>query len=296
MAIATLACLLPQPTDARPEGRVTKPIPPWLGFGYSRPLEAYLSTVSGHPSGTANTLESSNLGHAGSAIAAFAAANERVILEPDTKVHGWQPLRDPPPFSDPKRLYVALKQRNVDTSLSSALAVSMPTDARYGSHLSLDDIVDLVSPPQSSVDAVLRWLFSAGVPRSATSVTASRDFIVVDTDVRTAELLLNTTLVQYAYIGSAAGNASGLSAVVAPFGYSVPHDIAELLDFVGGVTCLPPVRRSKRLAATAAAGADGTNPGSLRSLYKIGTASASGVGGGVQAVVSFLGDAIRYER
>ena len=74
----------------------------------------------------------------------------------------------------------------------------MPTDARYGSHLSLDDIVDLVSPPQSSVDAVLRWLFSAGVPRSATSVTASRDFIVVDTDVRTAELLLNTTLVQYA--------------------------------------------------------------------------------------------------
>ena len=84
--------------------------------------------------------------------------------------------------------------------------------------------------------------------------------------------------------------------MVAPFGYSVPHDIAELLDFVGGVTRLPPVRRSKRLAATAAAGADGTNPGSLRSLYKIGTASASGVGGGVQAVVSFLGDAIRYER
>ena len=187
-----------------------------------------------------------------------AASDERIVLEGDSKLHwqpnciprlGWQPMSSPPLPSDPKRLYVALKQRNVEMLAETAIEISTPTHARYGDHLSLEEVATLVSPPQSSLDAVLGWIAASGA--SSTAVTASRDFVVVDTNVRTAEVLLNTTLVRCARVGSADPADPADVFVVAPAGYSVPVEIAALVDFVGGVTRLPPPPRRRNIREAA---------------------------------------------
>lgn len=167
--------------------------------------------------------------------------------------------------------------------MERALEVSTPSASRYGRHLSLAQINALVAPPASAVQSVTNWLTKAGVS-STIAMTGASDFMVVDTDVRTAEALLHATFVRY---GSSDGSHTFTAS---PTGYTVPAELGFALDFVGGVTRAPPTPRASHRAVKTSSGS--TSPDVLRELYQV-NATAAVSGQGVQAVVSFLGDAVR---
>ena len=118
-----------------------------------------------------------------------AAASERVALEyKPVEIARWRKLGEPAP-TDPKRLVLALKQKNVKLLTQVALNVSTPSHPAYGQHMTADDVAELVAPPAGALDAVLAWLEDTGVPRSALAITKAADFVVCDTDVAAAERL-----------------------------------------------------------------------------------------------------------
>ena len=111
------------------------------------------------------------------ACAALPTDSSRTVLETsmENKYHGWQEAGTPLQ-SDPKRLYLALRQRNLDTLEETAILVSTPSHPSYGEHLDLDVVNTLVGPSEEAVDAVISWLNRGGVPLSAMVFTTAKDF------------------------------------------------------------------------------------------------------------------------
>ena len=89
-------------------------------------------------------------------------------------------------------LRIALPQSRF-TELEQHLAeISDPFHARYGEHLSKEDVEELVAPHASSVDAVHEWLESHGVPKEACHQSPAGDWVSLSLPVAQAEKMLGT--------------------------------------------------------------------------------------------------------
>ena len=144
----------------------------------------------------------------GAQLVAYSPSAEsgRTVLEPVPagQFYGWRTLGEPGP-AEPKRLWLALTQRDAAELAAAATHVSTPSHPRYGQHLSLAAVNALIAPPETAVNAVLKWLEEAGVPSANITMSVARDFMVVNTNVHTAEALLNATFIRYGTMNDSTG-------------------------------------------------------------------------------------------
>ncbi|NXJ72143.1 TPP1 peptidase, partial [Rostratula benghalensis] len=132
------------------------------------------------------------------------------------------------------QLTFALRQPDTGRLARLVDAVSDPRSPRYGKYLSLERVRDLVQPSPATLMAVLKWLQGHGV-ESCTSVT-TLDFLECQMPASTAERLLPGAQFHRYVKGER-------SLVRSPLPYAVPQELAEHVDFVGGLHRFPAERR-----------------------------------------------------
>ena len=176
---------------------------------------------------------------------------------------------------------VAVHQSGIQELEDVVLAVSDAASARYGQHLSLDEVQQLLAPPPESLKTVRSWLREGGVRQMQES--SNGDFIEALLPAAKIESLLQTTLYRY-YCRKANANAT----IVRPTLPTLPAHVRKAIDFVTPGSRFPEMRRRmlKQPPPTPPT-KEGVTPSMLRKLYNIsevgGKSNASS-----QAVVSFL--------
>ncbi|NWW97334.1 TPP1 peptidase, partial [Caloenas nicobarica] len=134
----------------------------------------------------------------------------------------------------PVQLTLALRQRGTAHLAQLVDAVSDPRSPRYGQHLSLQQLRDLVQPSSATLMTVLKWLQGHGV-ENCSSVT-TLDFLECRMPASTAERLLPGAEFHRYVKGQR-------SLVRSPLPYAVPEELAEHIDFVGGLHRFPAERK-----------------------------------------------------
>ncbi|XP_025972990.2 tripeptidyl-peptidase 1 [Dromaius novaehollandiae] len=157
-------------------------------------------------------------------------------------LEGDQPFRVPPGWAatgrvDPGhdvQLTLALRQPGRERLARLVDAVSDPRSPRYGRYLSLEQLRDLIRPSPATLTAVLKWLQGHGVG-SCRSVS-TLDFLECHMPASTAERLLPGAEFHRYVKGRR-------SVVRSPLPYTIPEELAEHLDFVGGLHRFPAERK-----------------------------------------------------
>ena len=159
-------------------------------------------------------------------------------------------------------LYFFMKNQNVDTLEDIFLAVSDPTNARYGQHLSLDEVNALVAPAPEAL-AALQEHVGSSLPLRAS--TPNSDMVEIDVSIALAERILACEYYEYTHA------TTGETAFRTP-AYSLPRSVAAHVAAVAPTVLLhsyeggPRPRASRRVAAPDAL----INvPSTLRTLYGV---------------------------
>ncbi|KAM9204474.1 tripeptidyl-peptidase 1 isoform 1-T1 [Mergus octosetaceus] len=147
---------------------------------------------------------------------------------------GWAPAGRVSPEHD-VQLTLALRQQGTARLARLVRAVSDPRSPRYGRFLSLEQLRDLVQPSPATLMTVLKWLRGHGV-ESCSSV-ATLDFLQCHMPASTAERLLPGAEF-HRYLKDQR------SVVRSPLPYTIPKDLAEHVDFVGGLHRFPAERNA----------------------------------------------------
>ncbi|NWR59886.1 TPP1 peptidase, partial [Bucorvus abyssinicus] len=189
------------------------------------------------------------------------------------------------------QLTFALRQRNTGHLAQLVDAISDPRSPRYGKFLSLEQVRDLVQPSPAVLMAVLKWLQGHGVERCQSVTTL--DFLECRMPARVAEHLLPGAEF-HRYVKGQRG------IVRSPLPYAVPEELAEHVDFVGGLHRFPAERTA---VSRAQAGQDmasgqhrggraafhlGVTPSVLRQRYNMTGADVGLLPNHSQACAQFL--------
>ncbi|NXS14465.1 TPP1 peptidase, partial [Neodrepanis coruscans] len=210
----------------------------------------------------------------------------------------------------PVQLTFALRQRDTARLARLVEAVSDPQSPQYGNcrapeplqspgperglsslclpgqYLSLEQVRDLVQPSPATLMTVLKWLQGHGV-ENCRSVT-TLDFLECQLPASMAERLLPGAEFHRYVQGQR-------SLVRSPLPYSVPAELVEHLDFVGGMHRFPvervAVSRAKAKKDTGAVGASfhlGVTPAILRQRYNMTGVHVGLLPNNSQACAQFL--------
>ncbi|XP_077414177.1 tripeptidyl-peptidase 1 [Vanacampus margaritifer] len=175
-------------------------------------------------------------------------------------------------------LTFALTQQNVDMLEERLKLTSDPDSPQYGKYLQLEEVASLVRPSDASRKAVRDWLHSHGVTNCLTVRT--QDFLQCTLTAEVAEVLLPGSRFQH-YVRD------GHSIVRSSAPYSVPDDIAQHLDFVGGLHRVPPRGRKPSMASSNSFHL-GVTPAVLRARYNMTATDVGSAQNNSQAVAQFL--------
>ncbi|NWT81720.1 TPP1 peptidase, partial [Lanius ludovicianus] len=159
----------------------------------------------------------------------------------------------------PVQLTFALRQRGTVQLTRLVEAVSDPQSLQYGQYLSLEQLRDLVQPSPATLMTVLKWLQGHGVEDCRSVSTL--DFLECYLPASVAESLLPGAEFHRYVQGQR-------SLVRSPLPYTVPAELAEHLDFVGGMHRFPMER-----TAVSRAGAR-KDPRLTRALFHLGVTPA----------------------
>jgi len=176
--------------------------------------------------------------------------------------------------------FVALKLRNTDQLEAKLWAVSDPTNADYGKYWSLDYVRQLTSPTLKSVRRVQQWLLSQGI---RSTLIGLQDMLAFDAtpDQVSSALACDVQLYRHKLNSSVAVWRS-----LAP--YSLPVDIAQLVDMVTGVHHFPiDVVHKPTFVARGSSGTVG--PLDLRTRYNVTDFYSGQYTRALQAVAEFQG-------
>ncbi|THH19894.1 hypothetical protein EW146_g1336 [Bondarzewia mesenterica] len=138
-------------------------------------------------------------------------------------------------------LRIALPQPNFATLEKHLHEVSDPTHARYGAHLSKEEVEDLVAPHSISIAAVDAWLLSHGIPESECMRSPARDWVTIKVPVRLAEKMLATcdapTQKYHVWKHSVDGDV-----MVRTTSYSLPQALHEHIELIQPTTMFARLR------------------------------------------------------
>ncbi|KII95259.1 hypothetical protein PLICRDRAFT_208135 [Plicaturopsis crispa FD-325 SS-3] len=152
---------------------------------------------------------------------------------------GWV-KQAPAPLDHMIQLRIGLPQPNFHVLEQHLYEVSDPLHERYGAHLSKEEVDDLVAPHPESLDAVMTWLASHGIPESSVARSSASDWITVRVPVSLAQEMLSTTYNVWTH------GPSG-DAIVRTTSYSLPEDLHAHIDVVQPTTSFA---RTKGLKST----------------------------------------------
>lgn len=94
-------------------------------------------------------------------------------------------------------LQIGLKQERFDELRKHLFEISDPKHARYGQHLSADEVNELVKPSNDALSQVQDWLESHNILGSSLGFSQAKDWISVKLPVEEAEKLLDTDYAVY---------------------------------------------------------------------------------------------------
>ncbi|XP_068122553.1 tripeptidyl-peptidase 1 [Hyperolius riggenbachi] len=208
-----------------------------------------------------------------------------VYLEPDQRVRvpdGWTKV-ERVSGNDLVVLTFALKQQNVRKLQELVERVSDPDSPQYGQYLTLDSLSALIHPSADTLWTVRSWLEEHGVQQCESIQTG--DFLQCEMPVSTAEVLLPGVRF-HRYV-------RGTSSVIrSESQYSVSSEIAQHIEFVGGLHRFPPVRkvlvRSENKTDVKAGFHLGVTPYILRQRYNLTTGDVGSHPNNSQACAQFL--------
>lgn len=198
-----------------------------------------------------------------------------------------------PPAEERMSLTVALR---VDAGRHHELErvlfeVSDPRHAKYGQHLSLDQVTGLLAVPEERVAATSAYFQAAGA--LSVEVTPNRDMLSVDAPVSAVEAALNTTIHSFSH---ASGRGRRILRASQPYG--LPAAVAEHVVMIGELLQFPRLPRSFTVEAVApgkwANDCDDpeckgrVTPGVLSKRYTV-PASTATPSGNAMAVAEFQG-------
>jgi len=202
-----------------------------------------------------------------------------VIDKPDDRLRpNWYEIGRTDPWK-PITLSFAIRQQNVDLLIDTLMAVSTPSNDRYGDFLNKQQIFNMLAPKKESINAVTSWIKSLNVDdKDIISWTENSDIIKLKTTISFAEALLNCEYYDYQ---SAFNKDIIVSRVRIGTDYDIPAYLADHLDLVLPTHRFPAIKPRLRF------GARQVTPTSLRALYNLGTATGSASNNSV-AVASFI--------
>ena len=216
-------------------------------------------------------------------LVAFATANAATITEPAVPTP-WMNT-DVNRAVGTVKISFAIKEQGIDEIKRVALAVSDPTSATYGQHLSVAEIDAITRPLAADLMAVTAWL---GKDRT-TTVEKARTVSLTCT-VAEAEELLQTSFrtVHNPRTGQSALRAGAVH---------VPEDVRAAIAAVYGIwgLPLPPKEKQRAPAVTRRLQPSQTavTPADLRASYSVEGVKPTGSTANRQAVAEFQGQAMR---
>ena len=148
------------------------------------------------------------------------------------------------------------------------MAVSTPGNPEYGNHKSFDELFDMTAPSATAIDTVQDFLFMNFEVDQIIRETPNDDLWSVNTNIGTAEKLLNC---QYWDYKSDIDGVTMVSRVKQGTDYSLDANIGKHLYFVSPTHRFPWLQ--SRLKQSVGAGE--VNPSKLRELYNVGDTKGS---------------------
>ena len=219
---------------------------------------------------------------------------------------GWAEARGAQP-DELVVLRLALRQQRAGDLERDMLDISTPGHARYGAHMTKEQVRSYTAPTEDAVSGVTAWLRRHGVDGSV-----NNDWITIRTTVDRASRLLDAKFAWYQYERRGSPKLRTLS-------YSVPDDLTRHVDLIQPTTRFGqlapekstifdmkyldgPQLASVKASHTPQAAADGAascdrevTPACLRRLYNINYTVPAGQTGNLVAFASFLEQYARYE-
>ncbi|CDO69652.1 hypothetical protein BN946_scf184851.g40 [Trametes cinnabarina] len=141
---------------------------------------------------------------------------------------GWE-LHGPAPADYTFDMRIGLKQDKFDDLVSALYEVSDPSHAKYGQHLTKEDVAALVAPHPDSVDLVESWLSTHGLDPLAGKRSHAGDWVTIRVSVAQAEKMLGTKYNVYRH-----GNSDDY--VIRTMNYSLPSVLHEHIAVVAPTT------------------------------------------------------------
>lgn len=203
-------------------------------------------------------------------------------MEHTTEIpYGWLRISRAHPM-EPLKMSFAIKQKNINLLQDTLLQVSDPTSPQYGHHLSMEQVHDMVAPAPEHIQTVYQFLKHYQPDLKQYQTSPNGDFINVIMTVSTAERLLNTHYYLYEYNTTLTNKNTRPITAIRCHEYSLPTNIASLIDFVAPTLRFPLVRRAVVRPSDLF-----VTPEFLRGLYAVGDAVGTQPNN-VQAISSFL--------
>ena len=116
-------------------------------------------------------------------LLATAIATPLTVMEPDVLVGSapnWLKIARASSDDEVNVVFVLKHGKDKMAKLEKTFwAVSDPKDARYGQHMTQEEMVELMAPDQSVLDSILTWINAHGV--RSVDVSAHKDLIEVVT-------------------------------------------------------------------------------------------------------------------
>ncbi|EFA84081.1 peptidase S8 and S53 domain-containing protein [Heterostelium album PN500] len=136
-------------------------------------------------------------------------------------------------------LTIGIKQRNLNTLEKIVWEVSDVKHPNYGKYLNFNQVKSIVEPSEESVRIVSNWLENNGIDNFRLS--GSGDFIKGKVNVLKAQDLLKVEYQRFTH------EESGRILIRSLDPYSVPWELEDHIDFIGGVNHFPLVARLNKM-------------------------------------------------
>ncbi|KAI0809624.1 peptidase S8/S53 domain-containing protein [Xylaria sp. FL0064] len=119
---------------------------------------------------------------------------------------------------------IGIKQGNIEAGQAKLLDISNLGSPNYGRHMTADEVVDFFAPAQSTVNAIVEWLTTAGIAAERIGHSANKQWIQFDATVDEVENLLYA---EYFIWEHSSGTQD-----VSTEEYHVPKHIQEHIDYI----------------------------------------------------------------
>eukprot|EP00475_Leptophrys_vorax_P027930 TRINITY_DN3_c0_g2_i1.p1 TRINITY_DN3_c0_g2~~TRINITY_DN3_c0_g2_i1.p1 ORF type:complete len:600 (+),score=183.10 TRINITY_DN3_c0_g2_i1:33-1832(+) len=169
-------------------------------------------------------------------LAAYASVSEavefssrRIIFNRDAFPREWTHA-GPAHAQQMVKLNIALQQRNLDVLEDLFWAVADPKNPKYGEFMEIEEIMDIIEPAQEQHDQVMEWIKAYGVDEK--HIQSVRDAIWIKVPVNVAEALFDTKFHNFV-------NSEGRLITRQMGTYSVPEEVADVVQLIGGISEFP---------------------------------------------------------